>query len=45
MISIRPAYDRSSRFIGFCIFRSEPVGKAFANYKHAALLLNQLRSL
>jgi hypothetical protein len=42
MLTIRPAY-RHSRFVGFCLFCGEPVGRAMP-YKHAALLLGQLRN-
>lgn len=41
---IRPVY-RGGWHIGFCIYvRGEAVGRVYEEYKHAALLLDQIRS-
>lgn len=40
-IAIRPAY-RNGRFVGFSLWNGEPIGKAFAQYKLAALALRSL---
>lgn len=39
-LSIRPAY-RHGKFIGFCLFDKEPIGKAMS-YKQVAILRKQL---
>lgn len=42
---IRPIYNSRGQFLGFAVYVSgEAVGKVFEDYKHAALLLEQIRS-
>lgn len=41
---IRPVY-RAGCLVGFCVYvRGEAVGKVYSEYKHAALLLERIRS-
>jgi len=42
---IRPVYDARGRFLGFAVYVSgEAIGKVYEEYKHAALLLEQIRA-
>jgi hypothetical protein len=42
---IRPVY-RAATLVGFCVYvRGEAVGRVFPEYKHAALLLLQVREV
>lgn len=41
---IRPVY-RGGWLIGFCVYvRGEAIGRVYSEYKHAALLLDQIRA-
>lgn len=43
---IRPVYDSRGFFIGFAVFvGGEAIGKVYDEYKHAALLLAEIRAL
>lgn len=42
---IRPIYSARGHMLGFAVYvRGEAVGKVFDQYKHAAQLLEQIRS-